>query len=91
MAVQLTILGSGSGGNCAYLETEQARILVDAGLSGRQIRLRMATLARAPETLTGVLITHEHSDHIAGLARLAVATIGGRVAGHAVRIGVGAG
>jgi phosphoribosyl 1,2-cyclic phosphodiesterase len=69
--IQLTILGSGSGGNCAYLETEQARILVDAGLSGRQIRLRMATLARAPETLTGVLITHEHSDHIAGLARLA--------------------
>lgn len=69
--VHLTILGSGSGGNCAYLETDQARLLIDAGLSGRQIRQRMATLARAPETLTGILITHEHSDHIAGLAGLA--------------------
>ncbi len=71
MAVQLTILGSGSAGNCAYLETNEARLLVDAGLTGRQIRARMATIARAPETLTGILITHEHSDHISGLAGLA--------------------
>ena len=71
MAIRLTILGSGSGGNCAYLETDQVRLLIDAGLSGRQIRQRMATLARAPETLTGILITHEHSDHIYGLAGLA--------------------
>jgi phosphoribosyl 1,2-cyclic phosphodiesterase len=69
--IQLTILGSGSAGNCAYLETDHARLLVDAGLSARQIRQRMATVARAPETLTGILITHEHSDHIAGLAGLA--------------------
>jgi phosphoribosyl 1,2-cyclic phosphodiesterase len=71
VAVHLTILGSGSSGNCAYLETDSARLLIDAGFSGRQIRQRMATLARAPETLTGILITHEHSDHIAGLAGLA--------------------
>ena len=71
MSIRLTILGSGSGGNCAYLETEQARLLIDAGLSARQIRQRMATLARAPETLTGILITHEHSDHISGLTGLA--------------------
>jgi phosphoribosyl 1,2-cyclic phosphodiesterase len=71
VSVRFTILGSGSGGNCAYLETAQTRLLVDAGLTGRQIRLRMATLARAPETLQGILITHEHSDHIAGLAGLA--------------------
>jgi phosphoribosyl 1,2-cyclic phosphodiesterase len=45
--------------------------LIDAGLSGRQIRQRMASVARAPETLTGILITHEHSDHIAGLVGLA--------------------
>jgi phosphoribosyl 1,2-cyclic phosphodiesterase len=69
--VHLTILGSGSSGNCAYLETDQARLLIDAGLSARQIRQRMATLARAPETLDGILITHEHSDHITGLAGLA--------------------
>jgi phosphoribosyl 1,2-cyclic phosphodiesterase len=71
VAVHLTFLGSGSSGNCAYLETDSVRLLIDAGLSGRQIRQRMATLARAPETLTGILITHEHSDHIAGLAGLA--------------------
>jgi phosphoribosyl 1,2-cyclic phosphodiesterase len=71
VAVQLTILGSGSSGNCAYLETPEARLLIDAGLSGRQIRHRMAHLARSPETVTGILITHEHSDHISGLTGLA--------------------
>ena len=71
MSIRLTILGSGSAGNCAYLETDQVRLLIDAGLSARQIRQRMATVARAPETLTGILITHEHSDHIAGLTGLA--------------------
>lgn len=69
--VQVTILGSGSSGNCAYLETEQARLLVDAGLSGRQIRQRMLSIGRTPENLTGILITHEHSDHIQGLTGLA--------------------
>ena len=70
MPVQFTILGSGSAGNCAYLETDDTRILIDAGFSGRQIRQRLATINRTPETLTGILITHEHSDHIAGLAGL---------------------
>lgn len=64
MPVRLTILGSGSSGNCAYLETDEARVLIDAGLSLRQIRLRLATISRAPEILTGVLITHEHWDHV---------------------------
>src|SRR5262245_11606216 len=62
--VSLTILGSGSDGNCAYLETDGTRLLIDAGLSLRQIRKRLATIGRAPESLTGVLVTHEHSDHI---------------------------
>jgi phosphoribosyl 1,2-cyclic phosphodiesterase len=68
--VRLTILGSGSSGNCAYLETAEARILIDAGFSLRQIRQRLATIGRVPENLTGILITHEHSDHVLGLARL---------------------
>lgn len=71
MPVQFTILGSGSGGNCAYLETDEVRLLIDAGFSGRQIRQRLATLSRGPENLTGILITHEHSDHISGLVGLA--------------------
>lgn len=69
--MKLTILGSGSSGNCAYLETDQTRLLVDAGLSGRQIRQRLLTLGRTPENLNGILITHEHSDHIQGLVGLA--------------------
>lgn len=69
--MQLTILGSGSSGNCAYVETAETRILVDAGFSLRQIRQRLATIGRAPENLTGILITHEHSDHIAGISAIA--------------------
>jgi phosphoribosyl 1,2-cyclic phosphodiesterase len=71
VAVQLTILGSGSAGNCAYFETDQTRILIDAGLSVRQLRQRLARIGRTPERLHGVLITHEHTDHIQGLAGLA--------------------
>lgn len=70
MPVRLTILGSGSAGNCAYLETDEVRLLIDAGFSLRQIRQRLALIGRAPENLTGILITHEHSDHVQGLAAL---------------------
>ncbi len=70
MPVHLTILGSGSSGNCAYLETDDTRILIDAGFSLRQIRERLATIGRTPENLTGILVTHEHSDHVQGLPRL---------------------
>jgi phosphoribosyl 1,2-cyclic phosphodiesterase len=65
--VNFTILGSGSAGNCAYCETDQTRLLIDAGFSLRQIRQRLASIGRAPENLDGVLLTHEHSDHTAGL------------------------
>jgi len=71
VSVKLTILGSGSCGNCAYVETPDARILVDAGFSPRQIRMRLASIGRTPENLTAILITHEHSDHIAGLLGIA--------------------
>lgn len=69
--MQLTILGSGSGGNCAYVETDEVRLLVDAGFSPRQIRQRLAAIGRAPENLDAILISHEHTDHIRGLAGLA--------------------
>ena len=70
MPVRLTILGSGSAGNCAYLETDDVRILIDAGFSLRQIRQRLALIGRAPENLTGILVTHEHSDHVQGVLGL---------------------
>lgn len=68
--VRFTILGSGSGGNCAYLEAGETRILIDAGFSARQIRERLARIGRAPEGLSGILVTHEHGDHIQGLGTL---------------------
>jgi phosphoribosyl 1,2-cyclic phosphodiesterase len=71
VSVKFTILGSGSSGNCAYVETAEARILVDAGFSPLQIRKRLASIGRTPENLSAILITHEHSDHIAGLLGLA--------------------
>jgi len=71
VSVKLTILGSGSGGNCAYIETAEARILVDAGFSPRQIRKRLEGIGRVPENLTAILVTHEHSDHIQGLTGIA--------------------
>jgi phosphoribosyl 1,2-cyclic phosphodiesterase len=70
MPVRLTILGSGSAGNCAYVETEETRLLIDAGFSLRQIRQRLATIGRAPENLSGILVTHEHSDHVQSLPAL---------------------
>ena len=71
MSVKFTILGSGSSGNCAYVETAEARVLVDAGFSPLQIRKRLASIGRAPENLTAILITHEHSDHISGILGIA--------------------
>jgi phosphoribosyl 1,2-cyclic phosphodiesterase len=71
VSLQLSILGSGSSGNCAYLESDDTRLLIDAGLSGRQIRQRLLSVGRTPEKLNGILITHEHTDHTAALGVLA--------------------
>lgn len=70
MAVRLTILGSGSSGNCAYVETDETRVLIDAGFSLRETRRRLASIGRGPENLNGILITHEHADHVQGLVAL---------------------
>jgi len=68
VGVNVTILGSGSAGNCVFIETETTRVLVDAGLSGRQIKERLAGLGRHVEQLHGVVLTHEHGDHTRGLS-----------------------
>ena len=65
--LRFTILGSGSSGNCAYLETEHARILIDAGFSAKQIELRLSSIGRTLADVQAVFITHEHSDHVCGL------------------------
>ena len=64
---RFTVLGSGSAGNCALVETERVRVLVDAGLSARQILNRLALLGLKPDEIDAVLLTHEHGDHTRGL------------------------
>jgi len=67
MGVVLTILGSGSAGNSALLETPTVRVLVDAGLSARQLTERLASVGPTPEQLDAIVLTHEHSDHTQAL------------------------
>lgn len=71
IAFQISILASGSSGNTALLETARTRLLIDAGLSRRETLRRLESLGRSLEPLDGILITHEHADHSAGLPHLA--------------------
>jgi phosphoribosyl 1,2-cyclic phosphodiesterase len=61
------MLGSGSAGNSALVATGHCKILVDGGLSARQLALRLEQCGVTLEQLDGVLLTHEHTDHICGL------------------------
>jgi phosphoribosyl 1,2-cyclic phosphodiesterase len=65
------VLASGSSGNTALLATENTRILVDAGLSMRELRKRLALIGETLESIDAIIITHEHSDHVSGLPVLA--------------------
>lgn len=71
MGIKLSVLGSGSRGNSIYLATEKTRLLIDAGLSGRDTERRLATMGASPKDLDGVLVTHEHLDHVRGIGSLA--------------------
>ena len=71
MGVSVSMLASGSRGNCAMVASSRTRILVDAGISCRETFKRMKALAEDPYSLSAVLITHEHCDHVYGLATLA--------------------
>ena len=61
------MLGSGSAGNSALVATDHCKVLIDGGLSARQLVLRLELCGVTPEQLDGVLLTHEHGDHICGL------------------------
>ena len=69
--VSLTVLASGSRGNCSVLASSRTRILVDAGVSCREIGHRMSLTGDHALNLSAVIISHEHSDHVAGLYVLA--------------------
>jgi phosphoribosyl 1,2-cyclic phosphodiesterase len=62
-------LGSGSRGNSLVVDAGGTRLLLDCGFSARSALARLARLAILPEELSGILVTHEHSDHVAGISR----------------------
>lgn len=65
--VTLCNLASGSSGNCSYLATDSTRILLDAGISARRIKLHLQELGVELNQLDGICVTHEHSDHVQAL------------------------
>jgi phosphoribosyl 1,2-cyclic phosphodiesterase len=69
--MRMTVLASGSKGNSTLVATHRTRILVDAGLSCREILRRMNIAGEDPRSLDAILITHEHQDHVQGVAVLA--------------------
>jgi phosphoribosyl 1,2-cyclic phosphodiesterase len=69
--MRMTVLASGSKGNSTVISSSRTRVLVDAGLSCRELLKRMSLAGEDPAQLDAILITHEHQDHIAGLSVLA--------------------
>jgi len=65
--MRFTVLGSGSTGNAVLISSERTNVLVDAGLSAKEILRRLAEVGVDPADLDAILITHEHSDHAGGL------------------------
>ena len=63
-------LYSGSSGNSLFVETENTRILVDAGMSCKKIEEALASIEVEPSSINAILVTHEHSDHVKGIATI---------------------
>ena len=68
--LQFSILASGSSGNCTYVESNQQRLLIDAGLSGKRIEALFQQIGRDISDVDAILVTHEHKDHIHGVGVL---------------------
>jgi phosphoribosyl 1,2-cyclic phosphodiesterase len=65
--LRVCLLASGSKGNSIFIETQESRILIDAGLSGKEIQKRLAAISVEPADIDALFITHEHSDHVRGV------------------------
>jgi phosphoribosyl 1,2-cyclic phosphodiesterase len=65
------VLGSGSSGNAIYIESGATRILVDAGLSAREVERRLREVGVDPYSLSAILVSHEHIDHVRSAGVLA--------------------
>ena len=69
--MRFACLGSGSEGNALVVEVGQTRVLLDCGFSIKETVARLSKLALTPDDLSGIIVTHEHADHISGVTRLA--------------------
>jgi phosphoribosyl 1,2-cyclic phosphodiesterase len=69
--MRFAVLGSGSRGNATLIETGTTRILVDCGFGLRETERRLAEVDADPASIAAIVVTHEHGDHISGVARLA--------------------
>ena len=68
--MRFSVLGSGSKGNCVYIEHGKTAILIDGGFSGKEINHRLKSIGRDISCLDAICVTHEHNDHIAGVGVL---------------------
>jgi phosphoribosyl 1,2-cyclic phosphodiesterase len=66
--MNLWVLGSGSSGNAVLIQTERSRILIDAGFAPRVLKQRLSVAGVSPESIEAVIVTHEHTDHMKGVA-----------------------
>ena len=69
--MKMCSITSGSSGNCIFAGSEKTSLLVDAGISGKRIEFGLNEIDRTTSEIDGILVTHEHSDHIKGLGVLA--------------------
>ncbi len=69
--MKFCVLGSGSRGNATYIESDSVALLIDSGFSGVELERRLAAIDVSPAKLAGILVTHEHTDHVRGVGILA--------------------
>ncbi len=69
--MRLCSIASGSSGNCIYVGSEATHLLVDAGISGKRTDSGLKELGLTGRDIDGILITHEHADHVQGLGVIA--------------------
>ena len=71
MSLFITSLNSGSNGNCYYVGNDAEAVLIDCGISCREIEKRMKRLGLSVDTIKAIFVSHEHTDHIKGLPGMA--------------------
>ncbi len=69
--MKLCSIASGSSGNCIFVGSDKTNLLVDAGVSAKRIENGLNSIDICPDTIQGILVTHEHSDHVSGLGIMA--------------------